>query len=173
MDPKKKIYLLGLIFGVLNIALIIFLVFPLINSLKKSSQDLISQRKELISFSEKKENFKNLEKIYQANQKKLEEIELLFIDPETPIDFIDFLENTAKDPQVSIKISLAPEKKQESDFGPTLSFNISRESSYPNFLKFLEKLENGPYLIEIQNLNIKKLEEEKISAALQIKVLTK
>jgi hypothetical protein len=176
MEPKKKIFVSIVIFIIINLALIIILIFPFARAIEKNSQDLILQKQELILLSEKSEKTKNLKNIYQVHQKNLEKIDALFIDPETPIDFIGFLEKNAEDSQVKIKKSLASDKTQETDFGPALSFNISLESSVSNFMKFLEKLENAPYLIEIPNLNINALGEKSlgnINATISIRVLTK
>ncbi len=172
----KKIYLIGGILVIINLILIIFVIFPLINGIKKKSEDLVFQKTELILLEQKKENLVNLKKIYTARQTGLEKIEAVFVDPETPIDFISFLEETAKTSQASIKISLASETKEETDFGPALSFNISLEGPFPNFLKFLEKLENSLYLIEILDLNIRRLNGEtpgRISVTFPIRVITK
>lgn len=172
MTEKKKIYLLAFFFGILNLALLFLIVFPLLGKIEESSRELVLQNQKLTSFSKKEENLRELEKTYQIHQKDLEKIENLYIDPETPIDFISFLEKMAFDSGAEIEISLVSGKIQETDFGRALSFNISLKTFYPNFLKFLEKLENSPYLVEILDLNIKK-SEEKIEANFPLNVLTK
>jgi hypothetical protein len=177
MNSKKKIYIFGAIFGIINLLLIILVIFPLVGDIEKSPKDLISQKGQLLSLEKKEINFTDLKKAYQTHQADFENIETFFIDSETPIEFISFLENIAQSSQGTIKISLASEKKEETNLGSTLAFNISLDSSFPNFLKFLEKLENSQYLIEILNLNIKKSGGESfsgnINAALSIRVLTK
>lgn len=172
MTEKKKIYLLALFFGIFNLALLFLIVFPLLGKIEESSKELVLQNQKLISFSKGEENLRGLENTYQIHQKDLEKIESLYIDPETPIDFISFLEKMAFDSRAEIEISLVSEKIQETDFGKALSFNISLKTFYPNFLKFLERLENSPYLVEILDLNIKK-SGEKIEAPFSLNVLTK
>jgi hypothetical protein len=166
-----------MVFGVINLLLVIFVIFPLIRDIEKSPQDLISQKGQLLLLEKREENFKDLKEHYQSYQADLDEFETFFIDSETPIEFISFLENITQSSQGTIKISLASEKKEETELGSALAFNISLDSSFPNFLKFLEKLENSQYLIEILNLNIKKLGGESfsgnINAAFSIKVLAK
>lgn len=177
MNSKKKIYIFGAIFGIINLLLIILVILPLIGDIEKSPKDLISQKGQLLSLEKKEINFTDLKKAYQSHQADFENIDTFFIDPETPIEFISFLENIAQSSQGVIKISLASEKKEETEIGPVLAFNVSFDSSFPNFLKFLEKLENSKYLIEISSLNIKKSGGENFSgnvnATLSIKVLTK
>lgn len=176
INSQKKIYIVAITSGIINLVLIILVILPLLKTIENNSQALLSQKGELLLLKQRKENLENLKKVSETQRENLEKIEHTFVNPEIPIDFIRFLEKTALDSRTSIKISLASEKEEETDFGPTLSFNISLESSFPNFLKFLEKLENAPYLIEILNLNIERLGGEtpgNISAALSIRTLTK
>jgi len=177
MDSKKKIYIYGIIFGIINALLIILVILPLIKEIEKSPKDLILQKGQLLSLEKKEENFADLKKVYQVHQADFENIETFFIDPETPEDFISFLEGFAQGLPASIKISFASEKKEETELGPVLAFNISIDSSFPNLLKFLEKLENSKYLIEILSLNIRKAGGDNfpsnVNATLSIKVLTK
>lgn len=166
----KKIYQIGGVFIIVNVILIIFIIFPLINNIKKTSRDLIAQKSELFLLEQKKNNLENLKTAYKVHQKDMEEIETVFINPETPIDFIRFLEAVAADSQALIDVSLAG---GGSDFEHSFSFHVSLKSSFPNFLKFLEKLENGPYPIEVSSLNIKRTTEGKVSSTLASFVLAK
>jgi len=162
MNLKNKVNLSLIILALLTIISIVFVIYPLFSGIKKNSEELVSQRKNLLSFET---NIKNLEKfktLYQEIEPNLENINTLFVNPEAPVKFISFLETTARDCQVPIKISSTLPSKTERYIWPSLDFQITSISSFPKFLKFLEKLEAGPYLIEIRNLNISKLTEEKI-----------
>lgn len=166
----RNIYLIGGIFVILHLMLIIFIIFPLIRDIKKTSTDLILQQFEIFLLEQSKENIENLRKVYQTHQRDLEKIEASFVDPEIPIDFIRFLEKTAADSRVGIKISLT----EGGSIPPSgLSFNIFLESSFPNFLRFLERVENGSYSIEVSNANIKRTIEGQISIALILSTLAK
>jgi len=166
----KKIYLIVGATVIINLILIIFIVFPLIGNIKKISKDLVSQKSEIFLLEQREDNLKNLKKIYNSNQKNLEKIDAFSVDLNTPISFIGFLEKIAANSQAGIEISLTGEK---SGFKNSLSFSVSLGSSFPNFLKFLEKLENGPYLIEVSSLNIRRTIEGKISTVLTFSVLAK
>jgi len=106
------------------------------------------------------DTFKQDDQTKKALIDTLEKIDDLFADPEVPIEFINFLEKNAGKSQLSIEIS--PMAKKETEPWPSLSFQISTVGSFSNFLKFLEKLETGPYLIEISNLNVKKITEKEL-----------
>ena len=166
----KKIYLVAGTTIIINLIVIIFIIFPLIGNIKNISKDLVLQKSEIFLLEQKEGNLKNLKTIYNSNQKNFEKIDASFVDPNTPISFIGFLEKIAANSQADIEISLTGEK---SSFENGLSFSVSLSSSFPNFLKFLEKLENGPYLVEVSSLNIGRTIEGKISAALTFSVLAK
>ncbi|MCH8741391.1 hypothetical protein IH779_00570 [Patescibacteria group bacterium] len=166
----KKIYLIVSITVIINLILIIFIIFPLINSIKNISKDLVSQNSEIFLLEQREDNLKNLKKIYNSNQKNLEKIDASSVNLNTPIGFIGFLEKIAVDSQAGVEISLTEGK---SSFENSLLFSVSLGSSFPNFLKFLEKLENGPYFIEVSSLNIRRTIEGEISAVLTFSVLAK
>ncbi len=102
------------------------------------------------------------------------------MDSEIPIDFIRFLEKLAADSRVLTEISLGlgtgGSSSQEKPW-PSLYFQLSTESSFLNLSRFMEKLENSPHLIEIQNLSINKTGEQEsaknVSANFLIKVFAK
>lgn len=166
----KKIYLIGGILIIINLIFIIFIIFPFVSGIKKVSKDLVLQKSEIYLLEQREKNLENLKKIYNSNQKNLEKIDASFIDPDTPIGFISFLEKIAANSQAGIEISLTGGK---SSFENSLSFSVSLDSSFPNFLKFLEKLENGPYLVEVSSLNMSRTVKNKISTAFTFSVLTK
>jgi len=186
MTPKRKINIFLIIFGLLTVFLVIFVIYPLFSGIKISSQDLLSQRKTLISFEAKLESFERFKNLYPQIQPDVEKISTLLVSAEVPVEFITFLENTARDCQVSLDIGSAAQGESKEDPWPFLALKMSSVSSFPNFLKFLDKLEASPYLIEVQNLNISKVtqtglltEEGKafstgdVQATLSIKVFTK
>ncbi|MDI6591776.1 MAG: type 4a pilus biogenesis protein PilO [Patescibacteria group bacterium] len=171
MNPNKKIYLTLAIFGILIISLIVFLIYPLFEEIKKDSEELLLQKKRMVSLTEQRENLKKIEDIYKNYQSDLDKIEKLLPDPEIPIELISFLEKASRDSEVGLEISSIT-KEAPTNFWPSLSLQISITGSTPNSLKFLEKLENAPYLIEILNLNIRRSEKE-LKTSLLVKVYTK
>jgi len=186
MTLKKKIAISILSFLVLSILLIIFLIYPLFLEIKKISQDFLSQKQKLVALEEKVENLEKFKIIFPEISPNLEKIDNLFVDPEMPVDFIRFLEETSQDFQVSLKISPGPIIKMEKDPWSSISFQLGLVGSFPNFAKFLEKLESTFYLIEIQNLTIthlsgtelksKEFEEFSlgdVKATLSLKIYTK
>lgn len=178
INTPKKNYLFLAIFIFLSIILIIFGVFPLFKEIRKSSQEIVSQKQQLFALAAKIENLEKFKIIYQNLKPSLEKINALFVDSEVPVEFIRFLEKTSQESQILIEISPAMPIKTDKDYWPSIAFQIISTGSFPNFLRFFEKLETSPYLIEIQNLNIAEVNEENlglknIEAVFIIKVFTR
>lgn len=157
MSSRKKIYLYSAILGIISL-FFLFLAIPFfLGKVKKNSESLLFLKQELVSLQGEIENLQILKVIHQNRKDDLERIDDFFVDSEVPIQFIDFLEMNAEATQQKIDIALIPSKKEKDEIWLSLFFQISTSGSSSDFLKFLEKLENSLYLIEVMNLNTKKL----------------
>jgi len=159
MSSKKKIYFWLIVFGAIFLFFLAFVIPEFFKAILRKSENLISLKNKLATFQEETKNLIKLEETYRNYQSNLAQIDKLFIDPEVPIEFIKFLEKNALLSQQKIEISLMSQKGNESDSWPSLFFQVSTAGSFPNFPRFLEKLENSPYLITILDLNVRRLSE--------------
>ncbi len=164
MIIENKIRLSITIFFLITVFCVAFLVFPLLQEIKKEAAGIISFKKDLAFLEAETESYGAFKNSYLNIESDLGEIDTLFVDSEVPIDFIGFLEKTARDCHVQIKISPALPAKIEKESWPSMIFQIASASSFPNFLKFLEKLESSNYLTETQNLNIARLSEAELKS---------
>lgn len=171
LDKKKYISLI--LFVGISLILILFIILPLIKEIKESSQQILLEEEARLTFSEEIKNFQNFKTVYQKIKPDLEKAEDLFIIPEPPIEFINFLEETASNCNVLIKISSVASGKAEGDPWPSLDFRLQAFASFSDFSRFIEKLENSSYLIEIYDLNIKSSTERDVAASFSLKVFTK
>ena len=156
---KNKTNLSLIIFFLLGVFLSIFLIYPLYKDIQNSSQELISQKQKLLFLEDKIKNIEGFKKNYREIKENLEKIKSLLIKSEAPISFISFLEKSYQDCQISIKISPSSFRKEKKDNWPSITFQISSICPPSNFFKFIEKIESGPFLVEINNLNIARLTE--------------
>jgi len=168
MSQSKKIYLTIFLFSSLSLCLIFFLILPLLREIKESARLLISEKEKIISLKERVEKLKEFESFHQDLDKNLEKVNKLFIQPEVPIGFIEFLEKTAKDCKAKITISSFSFSKKKKENWQPISFQIKIKALPQDCLRFLEKIENSPYLIKIQNLNMKKIKTEKETSSKEI-----
>ncbi|KPJ56062.1 hypothetical protein AMJ49_05815 [Parcubacteria bacterium DG_74_2] len=185
MNLNKKIYISLSFFALAFLVFVFFIIYSLLNEIKKDSQDFVVQKNSIAELQTRKENFNKLKNFYKNYQKDLEKIDNLLVDSEKPIEFIEFLEESAENSSLSINVSTSALLKPETEKWNFSNYQLSLEGSFPNVLKFLEKLETAPYLIEISNLNIQKSSIESIKfkeystlernalANLTIKVYTK
>jgi hypothetical protein len=157
MKYSKKIYISIITFAIIALIFFVFIIIPIFKNVNKDAKEFLAYKEDFLSAEDKIENLKKLSTIYKNYQQNLDKIDSLFIDKDVPVDFIKFLENTAQNFQLFIKVSSVGIEENKDELGQSLSFQISAYGSFSNFLKFLGKLENGPYLIEVRTLNIAKL----------------
>lgn len=178
MKIEKKTNISIIIFLALIIFIIVFVVSPLIGEIKKGSQGLISEKNKLSVLGEQINSLERFKILYKNLEEILEKIDNLFINKEVPLEFIGFLERTASKSSVDVEISPFSGGQADKNPWPYLIFQITTDGSFPQILSFLEKMENSPYLIEIQNLTINQTGGEKkptgnVSAAFSFKVFAK
>lgn len=162
MTLKKKIYFSIIALAISASLIIAFIIFPLLKEINLGSEELVSQKANAIAIEEKTENLKKLSGIFQAAEPDITKINDLFINAQEPIGFIQFLEKISQESQVESKYSITAYNKDKKDTWPSLDFKIIISGSPANFLKFLEMLENAPYLIAVQNLNVAQMLDKKI-----------
>jgi hypothetical protein len=160
MTTKNKVYLSFAVFALLGISLIIFLVHPVYKDIRANSEELILEKQTLTSLEAKIKNIEDFRKNYQETKENLEKTKNLFIKFKAPISFIYFLEKSAQASQIPLEIFPSQVKENKEGLWSYIVFKIDSASSFPNFLKFLEKLESSPYLIEIHGLTMSKLTED-------------
>ena len=159
MKNSNKIYIILLIFTLVSLFLAVFLILPLSKEIEKNSKDLISAKNNMAILLAQVDGIENFKKNYETYKPNLEKMDQLFVDPNNPVDFIKFLEDTAFSSQITSQISLPPSSQniQKKSKGALQDFIILQFSSKGNFSEvsnFLKEIESGPYLIEIENLTI-------------------
>lgn len=190
MNPKKKIYISISVFVAITVLLIILAVIPLLKTIQENSTSLASQNYKLTLLKKEIETFRETEDLYKKSQENIEKIDKIFIEPDNPIDLINFLKEKAEKYNLHNEI-LSLKKTPADSIGeiepwPSVSLQISSTGPFIGFLKFLKNLESGPYLTEILNISIKRLTADElqgeklkmfslgdVSATLLIKVYSK
>ncbi len=80
----------------------------------------------------------------------------VFTNPGNPLDLIVSWENLAKQEKLDIEITPAAIEKYKSDRWDFLGFKITLSGDFISIQKFIEAIENSKYLLEINNLAIRK-----------------
>ena len=157
MSTKRNIIITSTGCGLIAAAIVAFVIYPLVQDIKKSSQELVTVRNEAAVFQEGTGRIDYLKERYDELQPTFAKFDSLFINPEAPIDVITFWEQTAGDEGIAITIVPAQLKAAEDEPWDALSFQIRATGSFSKFLRFLEKIETGPHLIQTVNVTIKRL----------------
>ncbi|OGZ62895.1 MAG: hypothetical protein A2998_00750 [Candidatus Staskawiczbacteria bacterium RIFCSPLOWO2_01_FULL_37_25b] len=181
MAIKKKIYIIILVFFLTTVFLILFFIYPALKEIQKSSKELISEKNNSFNMAKELDEVENFKQKYEKYRTDLEKIDNLFVDSKNPVEFIKFLENTASDAGVRLEIS-SPSFSSDAKF-PLMIFRLSSYGDFSKNLSFIKKLEAGPYLAKIQNLDIgryqdgqsskDKKQSEKIKSVFSINVFAK
>lgn len=148
---NNRIKIILSIFILSSLFLIIFFVWPLTKEIKKNSEDLVSAKNNIVDLEAQINETNNFKKVYENYKPNLDKIDQLFINSNYLVDFIEFLENTAFNSNVTSQISLPPASKNSQQF---VMFQFISEGTFFDMLNFIKKIESGPYLIEIENLTI-------------------
>jgi len=150
----RKKYFLNLVFGLIDLGLILLLVSLSLRTIIRDVEILSSLKKTQFSLQEQEENFIKLNKDYRAHLSEIKTLDMIFVDKEAPVDFLSFFEGISQN--LSIKINPSLPQRSKKDVWGSMIFQVSAQGESKNFLRFLEKLENGPYLMEIFDFNLKK-----------------
>lgn len=175
MKTNNKIYTTLAIFALLSLFLIVFFVWPLIKQIKTDSENLVSDKNSMLALSAQIKEIENFKKNYESYKPELEKIDQLFVDSNNPVEFIEFLEETAYDSSITSQISLPSSSSNSQQF---IILQFSSKGSFSGILNFAKKIETGPYLVEIENLTIQRpsldIKDAKANnATFAIKVFTK
>jgi hypothetical protein len=146
MSIKRRVTLTLIIFIAADAAIIYFAAAPFFFQIKGASMRLAAQIDKTYELENKIKNLDKLEASRKRYQEYSEKIDALFVDAEEPISFIEFLEKEAMIGRLSIEITPLVSRQ----------FQIALKGSFPDFVRYIEKMESAPYLIEISNLNISK-----------------
>ncbi|MBI3631460.1 MAG: hypothetical protein HY219_01160 [Candidatus Staskawiczbacteria bacterium] len=151
------------------------MIYPILKDIENSSNEILMDKGMAVSINEQKVQLDNFKKKYNDYNYNLEKINQLFVDSKDPIDFIKFLEKTAKDSGISagVKMDVVLSTK-ETDNLPVIISNISATGKFLDLLKFSEKLDASPYLMKIKNMTIKSLPKETmVDFNLSVEAITK
>ncbi len=152
MENKKKAYLISLLVIIIAIVALLFFIVWLFLGIKHDSESLIEIKNSTASLQVQNSEIENFKKNYSDYQTNLQTINQSFVDPQYPFDFITFLETTAASSGITVKTSL-PSAGQNKD-PHMISFQLLSSDNFLNILDFCKKIENGPYLVEIESAAI-------------------
>ncbi len=162
MSFRSKLYTTITIIIVACCLLLFLAVAPLFRGILEESDNFFQKRKELASIELLAQSFEDFEDNYYFYAQELEVMRWLlmqevYIDPELPINFINFFKEQAEELGLSLKIlpgSAKSRESKENDLWQEAAFRVEGTGNFQDIMRFLERLENSRWLVEITNLNL-------------------
>lgn len=151
---KKKIKIIVILDIFILIAFLI-LSFLMIRLIKSNSKKFIEIQKSLLFSEQKRKEFQAYKNKFEEIKASLKEINNLFLDKNRALELFNFLEKSAIDSGNYYKIDvLTKEENEKKNFW---QLQISLYGGFSNFMKFLNRIETAPYLLQIESIRIRKI----------------
>lgn len=173
-DFRKKIIVFSLVIVVGLGGTLVFNVF-LFQQLKTLSSELSFTKSELAVLTERSSQMSLWEKEAPALEEELREVENVFVNPEMPLSFLDFVERSAEESDLIYNISLLESRGKRGESFSPLEIRVDAKGGFPSCLKLLDYIENSPYLVRSKSLIFSSSEKgagEEVRMELLIEVLT-
>lgn len=154
MNPKRKIFITAFCLLGSLLAVLVFLIAPLVQGIQRDAGSLQAQKHTLEIFAKETQEIENFNIFSQDRREDIDSLHLLFVSPETPIPFIEFLEQYAKPLGIELTIVPGDPKQLKGDAWPSLELRVSSKTDYPAAFAFLKALEKAPFALEMKNITI-------------------
>lgn len=164
MNSKKKGYIIVILFALATLFLALFFIWLLFLDIKNNSQKLVSIKNDTVALEAQNSEIEDFKKNYDIYKPNLDIANALFASPQSPVDVIKFLERAAADSGVDLKISLTHDLTQGN--GNILNFQLFASSDFSKILDFIQKIEHGHYLIQINNASMKNSDNQNAKKSL-------
>lgn len=153
---KNNIYITVALFFIVALALVLLLILPLFSAVEKSYLQLVSYKGAISSAQNEAMGLEKFNQDYKDFQPNLEKMDGLFVDAGSPIEFIQFIEQTLASSGMSAQISMVQNKQSPDRRGmPFVVFQINSNGTLARISELLTKFETSHYLMEIQAINMK------------------
>lgn len=149
LDKKTTEYFK--LYAPLAVAVLAALALTLAFGLKtrSASRDFLQRNEELNALTAKKINLLQFQREGQKMETIRDKVGGSFITKESAVDFIVFIENSARDTANSVRIASITEES-----GQPKNFRLELVGSYQGLVNFLAYLENSPYLARPSKIDV-------------------
>ena len=174
-SPKRKTFIVFFAVVAVNLLFLGLVSYSVLGRIIINSGQFVSQERAFAQAEIDVENIQRFQKFQALKEQEFKRFEAVFLDPNTPISFLEFIENLAQGFHLELKISPDNPKKIKEDPWRSLNFTLATTGSYSNVVAFVEKLELAPYALEVVSLRIARATQEadgNVRATLVLKVYT-
>lgn len=156
ISQKKQILLVVLLFLIVFVLILFLVARPFLAQIKQAGKDLALQELNLEELNSQLASFEDFQKKNTDFQQYFSVVKDCFVDSGAPIKFMEFLENEAEILGVKLTVAALPLTK---DPKFSSAFQITLEGKFSDTLRFLERLEESPWLVELGSLVITRFSE--------------
>jgi len=149
---NRKIFFIIAGFAAFAIALAAGLFFPLITDIRKTAQTIAEFRAAAAVDDSRVNNAADFAQFAKEEKENFLALAGVFADAAMPLDLIGTLETAAAD--VGARIEFLPMSAPPTGAESFLRLEAKIDGSAPAILRLIEKIENSPYLIEIESAAI-------------------
>jgi len=154
MNRTHKIISFLILFSAGSALFVVFVVYPIFRGVLDDHEEALAQKKELVQLQEDRKRLQEFQSTFQAYRADFTQLENLFVDTETPIEFFRFLDDAAEEFGLVLKKNPGVPRLEKDDVWPSMSIELQGDGPYPGAVAFLQKVENAPYLIEAKDFSI-------------------
>lgn len=158
MQARNNIFITAII-GFTITACLAAAAWILFSGIVSGAKDIMFFKEQQRFFDEQGRAIDMFAENYQAKKQGLDLLAAAFVDAQNPIAFIEFLEKNAEGSGIAITINLVPAGSGK-DTATTIMLQLLANGGFEAVMEFLEKLENGPYLISVDTLDIKQQDRQ-------------
>ena len=163
MFHSKKIIIFSSVSLLVVLLMALLMVAPLLKNIYGIFNSILETKKDLASFENEASKADVFNSDYDNLQITSEKIEQNLVNESAPIELIKFFEDTAKEMDLLVDIYPASVLKRNRDPWESIGFSIELIGDFSSAMRFLEKIENSPYLIETIKFNAKSITQKDVS----------
>jgi len=160
MSLNKKSFFAAIVFTGLFLGVVFFICVPVVSNIKNIGIEILRQRQIIADYDLRISKTREFGSFSRQEKSALDKLGGVFIDNQMPLDFIDSLEAAARGTGVEIKLSssLSQSGSESAADWPSISIEAEISGSIPGILRFVKKIENSPYLAEIESFSVEAID---------------
>ena len=143
-----------MIFSGVTIAIVFWAVLPIVSEMERAGLSIGEQREKIAGYEKRIAAAREFAAFAKEEKNNLEKINNVFVDSKLPLEFINFLEAEARRSSVDIKFSSSMVQQKTAQEQLSIIIKASVAGGREEVLRFLKNIEDGPYLVQIQNASI-------------------
>jgi len=141
-------------FTIASVIFLFFVVQPIFQGVLSDHEETLAEKLKFVQVQQDRKHLQDFRAVFASSQNEFAQLDQLFLDTQTPIEFFRFLETTSASFQIRLEQNPGIAQQKKGDPWPSMDIQIQGNGSYPNLVAFLEKVENAPYLSEITDISI-------------------